>query len=144
MGVGPATYLKKIYHAQGIHLIASNPYTAMEDVLKRYGFFGRLAARYGLSALKDPNSSIPQDGFNNVNKLKKLPHSEGKTILIHTKGDPVVPPESVLKMRLAIERDKAGPVHEILSLHPKPHTNVHMQPPYERDDVWTSYVNAVC
>lgn len=133
-GAATAAYLKKLYHDLGVHFIASNPYTSMKDVVEGYGWFGRMAARCGLAALQDPNINVPQDYFDNVAKLRNLPRSQGKCIFIHTDTDTMMPRGTVQKLIDAF--NNAGPVHEILRVHPNPNENGHLQPPYEDPMVW--------
>jgi pimeloyl-ACP methyl ester carboxylesterase len=140
-GAALACHLKKKFHAEGINLVISNAYTSMKEVVEGYGWIGRLAARYGLNALKDPNLSIPQDDFDNVEKLRNLPLSNGKCVFIHTDTDQMMPPNTVAKLTAAFAN--AGPVQEILRKHPNPEENGHMQPPYEDPNVWIRYIQAV-
>jgi pimeloyl-ACP methyl ester carboxylesterase len=137
-GAACATHLKRKYHHLGVHLIASNPYTSMKDVIEGHGWIGRIASRFGLKALQstDPAISnlVQQDCFDNVAKLRNLPRSTGKCIFIHTDTDTLMPHGTVQKLIDAF--DNAGPVHEILRVHPNPKANGHTQPPYEDDLVW--------
>lgn len=133
-GAAMAVYLKRRYHHLGIHLIASNPYTSMRDVVKGYGLLGWFGVRYGLKALQDPSIAVPQDCFDNVEKLRNLPRSEGKAIFIHTDTDRMMPRGTVQKLIEAY--NNAGPVHEILRIHPNPKENGHLQPPYEDPIIW--------
>jgi hypothetical protein len=140
-GAAMAAYLKRKYHERGVHLIASNPYTSMKDVLERHGFLGSLGVRFGLKALQDPTIDIPQDNFDNLAKLRHLPRSEGACIFLHTNTDELMPYGTVHKLARAFS--EAGPVHEILRAHPNPKENGHLQPPYEDPDVWRRYVQYV-
>lgn len=142
-GASMATYLKQKYHHLGVHLIASNPYTSMEEVLKQNGFLGKLAARYGVEGITDRSiQEVTQDYFNNVEKLKNLPSSEGKCIIIHTDTDTMMPRGTATRMIEAF--GNAGPpAIEILSIHPNPKENGHLQPPTEREDVWRRFVQVV-
>ncbi|MBX7066864.1 MAG: alpha/beta hydrolase [Parachlamydiales bacterium] len=140
-GAAIAAHIKQKYHAQGVHFIASNPYTSMREVVEGYGCLGRMAVRYGEQALKDPNIEIPQDCFDNELKLRNLPHSEGKCIFIHTDTDNMMPHGSVNRLIAAF--DGAGPVHEILRIHPNRAENGHLQPPYEDPLVWRRFVEVV-
>lgn len=140
-GAGVATHIKKLYHHQGLHLVAANPYTSIKEVFEGYGWLGKLAAYFGIDALKDPNIDVPQDYFNNVEKLKNLPQSEGKLIIIHTDTDTMMPRGTASKMIEAF--DNAGPVHELLRIHPNPNVNGHLQPPYEDDLIWRRLVHII-
>lgn len=140
-GAAIAAHLKQKYHDEGVHFIASNPYTSMSDVFANHGFLGRLGINYGLHALKDPTLPVEQDGFDNVNKMKNLPESQGKCIFIHTDTDEMMPKGTVAKLIDAFNH--AGPVHEILRIHPNPKENGHLQPPYEDPQVWRRYIQVV-
>lgn len=140
-GAAVAVHLKKKYHHLGVHLIASNPYTSMKEVVQGYGFLGRLAIEYGEQALKDPNIQIPQDCFDNEAKLRDLAPSLGKSIFIHTDTDKMMPSGTVSRLIAAF--DHAGPVHEILRAHPNPNENGHLQPPYEDPLIWRRLVQVI-
>lgn len=140
-GAAIAAHIKEKYHHLGVHFIASNPYTSMREVVEGYGCLGRLAIRYGEQSLKDPNIQIRQDCFDNEAKLKNLPESEGKCVFIHTDTDDMMPHGSVSRMIAAFGH--AGPVHEILRIHPNPKENGHLQPPYEDPLVWRRFVQVV-
>ncbi len=142
-GAGIAAHLKKKFHAEGVHFIASNPYTSIEEVIKGYGFVGRLGAKYGLKAIQDPSLNVEQDYFNVVKKLASLDrhYSGGKAIFIHTDTDQMMPPNTVEQLKTAF--GDAGLVREILRKHPDPEANGHMQPPYEDPAVWNRYVGVV-
>lgn len=144
-GAAVAAHLKKRYHHLGVHLIASNPYTSMKDVVAGYGWFGRLGARFGLKALQstDPRITnlVQQDYFDNVEKFRNLPRTDGKFIFIHTDTDTMMPRGTVQKLIDAI--GNAGPIHEILRVHPNPKVNGHVQPPYEDPFVWRRLVQIV-
>lgn len=140
-GAAIAAHLKKTYHERGVHFVASNPYTSMTEVVQSYGPIGRMGAHFGMKALQHPNCNIVQDGFDNIAKLQNLPHSDGKCILIHTDTDTMMPRGSVSKMITAF--DHAGPVHEILRVHPNPKENGHLQPPTHDLAVWNRYINLV-
>jgi hypothetical protein len=140
-GAAMATYLKAKYHHLGVHLIASNPYTSMKDVVAGHGWLGRLGVRYGLNALTDPNIPIAQDYFDNVVKLRNLPRSTGSCVFLHTDTDELMPAGTVQKLCDAF--GEAGPIHEIMRAHPKPEENGHLQPPYEDTSVWRRYVQHV-
>lgn len=140
-GAAIAAHLKKKYHAEGIHFIASNPFSSMKDVVEGHGFLGRLAAQYGLEALTDRTLNVAQDHFDNVNKLSNLDHSEGKCIFLHTDTDKLMPRGSV--QDLAIAFGMAGSIAEILRVHPKAEEDGHLIPPYQDPNVWTRYVREV-
>jgi dienelactone hydrolase len=127
-------YLKKKYHHLGVHFIGSNLFTSLKDVIEGHGILGYLGSRFGLQALQDPKLSVQQDFFNNVEKFRNLPRSEGKFILIHTDTDQLMPRGTVQKLCEAI--DNSGPVHEILRIHPNPKANGHAEPPYQDPVVW--------
>jgi dienelactone hydrolase len=140
-GAAVAAHLKQKYHDQGINYIACNPYTSMREVVEGYGFWGRMAARYGMQALFGHIPGIAADGFDNVAKLRNLPRSTGKCVFVHTDTDTMMPRGSVSRMIEAF--DRAGPVHEILRRHPNPDENGHMQPPFEDPLVWRRVVQCV-
>jgi len=129
-----AAKLKQEYHHEGIHFIGSNLFTSLKDVVESHGWIGYLGSRFGLSSLQDPNLDIEQDHFNNVEKFRNLHQSEGKFILIHTDTDKLMPRGTVQELARAI--DHAGPVHEILRVHPNPKANGHMEPPYQDPVIW--------
>ncbi|HSX11442.1 MAG TPA: hypothetical protein VLF94_07000 [Chlamydiales bacterium] len=133
-GAACATHLIRKYHADGINGILSNPYTSMKDVVEGYGWLGRLGARYGLKAIQSTDPEITrrvrQDGFDNVAKLRNLPHRVGpggKLIIIHTNTDKMMPYGTADKLFDAF--DDAGPIVPILRTHPNPRINGHMEPP---------------
>ncbi len=140
-GAACAVYLKKHFHDVGVHLIASNPYTSLTDVMRGYGWIGRMGIQYGLQALKDPSLQVEQDSFDNLAKLRNLPQSEGRFVLIHTDTDNMMPPKTVQRMIEVIAN--AGPVAAILRKHPDPTVNGHLQPPYEDPVVWREYIKVV-
>lgn len=140
-GAAVAAHLKQKYHAQGLNYIACNPYTSMRDVVESYGFWGRMAARYGAQALLGHIPGIAEDCFDNVAKLRSLPRSTGKCVFVHTDTDTMMPRGSVSRMIEAF--DHAGPVHEILRRHPNPDENGHLQPPFEDSLVWRRVVQFV-
>lgn len=140
-GAAIAAYLKQKYHHLGVHLIASNPYSSMKDVVKGYGWLGRLGAHFGMHALQNPQIHVTQDYFDNVAKLRNLPRSTGKCVFLHTDTDKMMPPGTVQKLCDAF--GEAGLIHEILRIHPKPKENGHLQPPYEDPRVWRRYVQFV-
>jgi pimeloyl-ACP methyl ester carboxylesterase len=140
-GASVAAHLKKKFHDRGVHFIASNPYTSIKDVIEGYGWFGKLVASFGLSAIQDPQIEVNQDYFDNLNKLRNLPRSEGKCVFIHTDTDKMMPEGTVQKLRDAF--GNAGPVREILRQHPNPKENGHLQPPYEDPIVWRRYIQEV-
>lgn len=140
-GAAVAAHLKRKFHHLGVHFIASNPYNSMKDVVEGYGWMGKIAAHFGLQALQDSTLNIPQDYFNNQEKLRNLPRSEGKCVFIHTDTDKLMPPATVQKLIDIF--GEAGPVHEILRAHPNPKENGHLQPPYEDPIIWRRYVQIV-
>ena len=140
-GAAVAAHLKKKYHHLGVHYIASNPYTSMKDVVESHGFLGRLGVRFGLHALQDLNLNVPQDYFDNVEKLRNLPRTDGKCVFLHTDTDELMPAGTVQKICNAF--GEAGPIHEIMRAHPKPEEDGHLQPPYEDASVWRRYVRFV-
>lgn len=140
-GASVAAHLKRKFHDRGVHFIASNPYTSIKDVIEGYGWFGKLAASFGLKAIQDPQIAAPQDYFDNVEKLRNLPRSEGKCVFLHTDTDKMMPLGTVQKLCEAF--GNAGPIHEILRAHPNPKENGHLQPPYEDPVVWRRYVQVV-
>jgi dienelactone hydrolase len=140
-GAAVAAYLKQKYHHLGLHFIGSNTYTSMTDVLRGYGWLGKLAAKYGLDAIKDTTLSVPQDGFNTLEKFQNLPHSEGKFILMHTDTDKMMPRGTVQKFIDAVRG--RGHHDEILWCPPDPKANGHMIPPYQFPVVWYRYIQDV-
>lgn len=140
-GAAIAAHLKKKFHRQGVHFIAGNPYTSMKEVIESHGCLGRLGSRFGIAALQDPNLNVSQDYFDNVKKFHNLPRSQGKFILVHTDNDTLMPRGTVSRLAAAI--DRAGPIHEILRVHPKPKENGHVQPPWEDDLVWRRLIQVV-
>ncbi len=140
-GAAVAAHLKQKHHHEGLNFIASNPFTSMKEVVEGYGFFGRLAYRYGGAALQDPTINVRQDGFDNVRKLEQLPKSEGKCVFIGTDTDHMMPKDSILRMIHAF--NEAGPVHVIMRAHPNQEENGHLQPPTEDDEVWRRLVQVV-
>ncbi|MBU6446552.1 MAG: hypothetical protein KGQ49_04060, partial [Verrucomicrobia bacterium] len=140
-GAALAAYIKKEYHPRGVHLIATNPYTSMREVVEGYGLLGRLGIRYGEQALKDPSIPIAQDCFDNEAKLRGLPSSNGKAIFVHTDTDNMMPRGTVSRLIGAFHQ--AGPVHEILRVHPNPKENGHLQPPTEDPLVWRRLMQCI-
>jgi dienelactone hydrolase len=132
-GAACAAHLKKKYHHLGLNAVLSNPYTSMKGVVENYGWLGRLASRFGLKAIQSTDPAIThrveQDYFDNVNKLRNLPHSNGKLIVIHTKTDNMMPYASAERLFDAF--NYAGPIFEIVHFHPDPKANGHMLPPDE-------------
>lgn len=140
-GAAIAAHLKQKYHAQGLNYIACNPYTSMREVVESYGFWGRMAARYGARSLLGHIPGIAEDCFDNVAKLRNLPRSTGQCLFVHTEPDDMVPRGSVARMIEAF--DHAGPVHEILRIHPNPDENGHMQFPLDDDRIFRRVVQYV-
>ncbi len=141
-GAAVAAHLKRKFHHLGVHFIAGNPYTSMKDVVEGFGWLGRLAARYGLKALQDPNINVPQDGFDNVAKFRNLPRSTGKFILLDTDPDTMMPRGTVQKLIGVI--DQAGPTFQITRTLPTTKGNYHTQQPHERcETTWRRYVQVV-
>jgi hypothetical protein len=144
-GAAVAAYLKKKYHAQGVHFIAENPFNSLLDTVKSHNVLGRKFAHRALPEIhaKDPATArlVEQDGFDNEAKFLNLPHSSGKFFLIHTDNDKTMPPDSIPRIRQAI--GNAGPYFELMRHHPDPEANGHMQPPIEDPAVWRRYVEVV-
>lgn len=140
-GAAVAAHLKKKHHAEGLHYIASNPFTSYREVLENKGVLGKCAARFGLHAIKTPHLAHLEDDFDNVKKLSNLPVSAGKFIFIHTAGDSLMPRRTVHELCKAV--DGAGPIHEILRSPLNKRENGHMKPPHEDEEVWHRYVQYV-
>lgn len=141
-GAAVATHLKKRFHHEGVHLIASHPYTSMKEMIDGYGCIARFATRFGMDAIKDPTLKVHQDGFNNLEKLSNLRyHPTAKSIFLETDTDNMVPPNSVAKLAAAAQ--KAGIVHTIRRQHPNKKENGHMQPPDQDPVVWRQYIQCV-
>lgn len=144
-GAAIGAYLKRKYHAEGVHIILENPFDALVNLAKHQNWLSRFAAEIAMPEImsEDPDIArlVAQDGFDVAAKFRNLPLSTGKFVVMPTDNDTIVPPFSVLKIRQAIQN--AGPYFEIIRHHPDPTANGHMQPPIEDPKVWRRYVEVV-
>jgi hypothetical protein len=141
-GAAMAAHLKKKYHRDGVNFIASNTFTSMKEVIENHSWLGRIAAHYGLEALKDSNLDVAQDGFNNLEKIQSLQPGIGKSVIIHTIPDKWMPWRSSEKLLSALNKTDRV-VHEITTHMQDAETCGHTRPPLEDEEVWRRYVKVV-
>lgn len=134
-----------------INLIIENPFDSLLKMAQHQTIFGRLFAEKALPEVQSTDLSITsrteQNGFDLAEHFQTLPSKHGKITLIHTKGDPVVPPHSVHALReaLGVGHDpKHYPEwYEEIERVPKSGENGHLTRPTQDLMIWEQYIRVL-